>query len=269
MLNTRVIAQKFHESHKFLTKTSLKILNNDLLLAIVVAIILLLIGVVLGYENVQKIPITHATTELYQLEPKNKLSFMSNWDGPIYINIAKNGYSKVSLANFFPLYPLLINIVNKLISSSLYSALLVAWVSLIGAIYFYLKVVKQFLKIKLNSEAVRALLLFILFPSAVFMLASFTESLFAFLSLAAIYYAMKNRYLVAAIFGMFATATRPTGVFLILLVALILFENRTKLLKIYTGIIIGMLGILSYMIFLYIKYGNPMEFVVTQKGHVA
>ncbi len=243
------------------------VVNNDLLLSILVSLILIIVGVTFGYENNQKVPITHSKSVLYRLEPKNSLSFMSNWDGPIYINIAKHGYSQKSSANFFPLYPVLISIVNKVISSPLYSALIVAWASVVGAIYFYLRVVKSFFKIKDNITATKALLLFILFPSAVFLLATLTESLFAFLSLAAIYFAMKNRYILAGVFSMFATSTKPTGIFILILLGLILIENRLKLTKVFLSMLIGSVGILGYMAYLYIKYANPFEFIVTQNHH--
>ena len=243
------------------------ILSHEFLLAISLTVLLIIVGVILGYENLQKVPATHVLSRLYRQEPNNKLSFMSNWDGPFYIKIAVNGYNKMSLTNFFPLYPLLISFLHKFISSPLYSALLVAWLSLIGVIYYYIKIVKHFFKTESNSEALKAVLLFIVFPSAVFFLATFTESLFAFVSLAAIYYAMKNRYILSGLLGMLATATRPNGVFIVLLTGIILFENKKSLTKIFTNLFLGSLGILSYMFYLYLRYSNPLTFILTQEKH--
>lgn len=245
----------------------LRILAHEFLLSISLALILIIVGVTLGYENLQKVPITHIKSLLYKSELKNELSFMSNWDGPYYIKIAVSGYSKISLTNFFPLYPLLISIVHKVISSPLYSALSVAWISFIGVIYYYIKVVKYFFKIEDHSEAFKAVLLFVVFPSAVFFLATFTESLFALVALAAVYYAMKNRYIVSGLLGMLATATRPNGVFIVFFTAMLLFENKIELKKIFVNMLIGSLGIISYMGYLYYRYGNPLTFVLTQEKH--
>lgn len=255
----------FTEIEKNISKIFVKILNNDLLLSLTLALILIIVGVTLGYENTHKMPITRHKSFLYTLEPHNKLSFMSNWDGPIYIHIAKFGYNKVNFTNFFPLYPIVVSIFNKVISSSLYSALLAAWLSLIGAIFYYIKIIKYFFKVENNTEVMRAALLFIIFPSAVFFLATFTESLFALVSLAGIYYAFQNRYILAGLFGLLATATRPNGVFVVLLIGMILLENRRSFLKVFISMAIGSLGSLSYMTYLYFRYGNPFEFIVTQE----
>lgn len=258
---------KFTTIEKKLYSTFQKILNNELLLSISLALLLIVIGVILGYENLQKVPTSHVLSNLYRLEPKNKLSFLSNWDGPIYIRIALHGYNKLSLTNFFPFYPLLISLVHLIVNSPLYSALTVAWLSFVGVIYYYIKIVKLFFKTNDNSEALKAVLLFILFPSAVFFLGTLTESLFAFIALAAIYYAMKNNYLLSGALGMLATATRPNGLFVVLLCGLILLENKKAITKVLTTLVIGSLGIISYMIYLYIKYSNPLSFIETQKKH--
>jgi hypothetical protein len=261
------VTEFFSCVHDMLHRILLKIVKKDLLLAIFITFILVGIGLGLGYENTRIVPPTHVYSNLYHGEPNNALKYMSNWDGPIYINISEHGYGQISLTNFFPLYPILINLFNRVISSPLYSALLVSWFSLVGAIYYYLKLTKHYFKINSNTEAIRAVLLFVLFPSAVFLLATFTESLFAFLSLAAIYYAMKNRFILAGTFSLFAAATRPTGVFLLVLIGLLLLENKLNIKKIFISLSIGSLGLLSYMGYLYVRYSNPFEFIATENGN--
>jgi Gpi18-like mannosyltransferase len=192
---------------------------------------------------------------------------MSNWDGPDYLVIAQHGYTYFNQSSFFPLYPLAAHVVHYVIPSILDAALVVSWVCFAGAIYFYLKIVKYIFKITNNAEAFLGLLPFILFPTAVFMLATYTESLFAFLTLGAIYSALRHKYLSAAGFLLFATATHITGMVVLAFVALILLEQREKIWKILLTIAIGCLGLVSYMIYLSIRFHDALAFVNSQKNH--
>ena len=199
-----------------------KLIKNDLILALIISVSIIIIGTVLGYESTRIIPVTKITVNTYTAEPKNPLKILSNWDGPIYLNIAKDGYNKDFLVNFFPLYPMIVSIVQKIIRSYLDSGLAVAWIFMIGGFYYYIKIIKDYFKVKKTEEIVKAALIFALYPTAIFFIATFSESLFAFLSLGAIYYALKNNYRISAIFLMFDTMARINGVFVIVLVLMLL-----------------------------------------------
>ena len=244
-----------------------RIRYNELLLALCIGLAVIIIGVALGYENNKVIPVNPVATTHYSLEPSNRLSFMANWDGPIYLNIAKHGYSYKGVTNFFPLYPLLTRAVNTIISSTLVSALLVSWAAFVGAIYFYIKIIKQLYKVKDNLEAVRGALFFVLFPTAIFLIATYTEGLFAFLSLGAMYYALRKQYLPGALFAMFSTATHVNGMFVVLFVALILLEEKERLVKVAATLIVGSLGLVSYMAYLQVHFHNAFAFLDAQKSH--
>jgi len=241
------------------------IMSRDLLLAVCVALLLIVAGVSLGLENNKVVPTNPDQLSHYTAEPHNPLRFMSDWDGPIYLRIAHQGYVDKEDPGFFPLYPVLIHVVNYVISSPLYSALMIAWTSLVGAIYFYLKIIKRLFGVQDNSEALRASLLFILFPTGVFLLATYTESLFAFLALGSLYFALRKQYLPTALFAMFATATHVNGPFVLLLVALVLYEQKARLREVALTLVIGSLGLIAYMGFLTIHYHNPLQFIAAQR----
>ena len=241
--------------------------KHELVLAILLALLMIVVGVGLGWENNKLVPVSTGSIAHYNLEPHNRLSFMSDWDGPDYINIAQNGYINKDQANFFPLYPLAIRLVHTVISSLLDSALIVSWLCFVGATYFYLKIIKHLYKLKDNLEAVRGVLFFILFPTAVFLMATYTEALFAFLSLGAIYYALQKKYIPAALLAMLATATHLTGLFVVALIAMLLWEKRVSLLKIATTAVVGSLGLITYMIYQAYKFNNAFAFVSAQKKH--
>ncbi len=229
---------------------------------------MILIGIVIGYESNRVIPITKLTANTYNLEPKNFLKFLSNWDGAIYLNIAKNGYNHNYLVNFFPFYPLIVSLVHKVISSVLDSGLIVAWTFMVGTFYYYIKIVKEYFQLKKTDDIVKATLLLALYPTAIFFIATFSESLFAFLALGAIYYALKNNYRLAGILVALATITRVNGVFVLILVASILFfKHKQKISRIIETGIIGSMGLLIYMGALYIRFKNPFEFIKTQQNH--
>lgn len=242
------------------------LLKRDFLVALIVAILVILAALSLGWYNNKVVPVSGSPVAHYLKEPNNPLRFMSDWDGPDYLKISHTGYTDVDSTNFFPLYPILVHIVNQIISSTLYSALLVSWVSLVGAIYFFIKITKQLYNVPTN-ETIRAVRLFVLFPTGVFLLATYTESLFAFLALAAIYYTFTKRYLLSVIFTIFATATHVTGMFLILLLALILIEQKEKIQKVVVFVVLGSLGLITYSAYLFNKFGRPLAFITAQKSH--
>lgn len=140
-----------------------------------------------------------------------------------------------------------------------------SWAFFVGAIYFYLKILKRLYGIQDNLEALRGTLFFVLFPTAVFLIAVYTESLFAFLALGALYYALQKKWLPAALFTLFVTAAHANGIFVLVLVALVLLEQRERLSRIVAGMIIGVLGLLSYMTYLQLHFHNALAFVDSQK----
>lgn len=250
---------KFNKLSKF-------ILKRDWLTAIIVTISIVFIGSLIGIESAKTSVLNPTTIASYRSEPGNRLSFFANWDGVDYINIAKNGYSSYRPTNFFPTYPILLSFVNKLIVSPLISGLIVSWVFLAGAIFYYLKITRILFKEK-GIESIRAVLLFVLFPTAFYLTTVYTESLFAFLALGAIYYAIQKRYLIAGLLSALATSTHLNGVFLLILIGLILLEEKEKLKNIFITLVIGSLGLVSYMLYLWAKFKNPFEFITAQHQH--
>ncbi len=249
-------------------KKSKKLIKNDLVLAVIITLVLVLLGVIIGYESNRVIPKTKLTVNTYTLEPKNPLKFLSNWDGPIYLNIARHGYNKDYLVNFFPLYPALVAIVHKVVGSLLDSGLIVAWIFMVGTFYYYIKIVKEYYQPKKRDEIIKAVLVYALYPTAIFFVATFSESLFAFLSLGALYYALKNHYKLSAIFVALDTMTRINGVFVLALVLSILwFKHKQKFSKVVKTGLLGSVGIIFYMIAMYIRFKNPLEFIKTQQNH--
>ena len=217
----------------------------------------------MGISNNQRVPTYSNIHYHYILEPKNKLSLLSNWDGPDYLGIVKSGYHSLFQANFFPGYPIVIWLVNRIMPSLLDSALIVAWLSLVVAIYYYIQIVNYLFKTDFINK-IRAVLFFLLFPAGIFLVATYSESLYAALALAGIYYTFKKQYLKVAILMAFCTATHITGVFVLALILLMMKEQKEAITKILGVSLIGALGIIGYMIYCQIKFRDALAFIKSQ-----
>jgi len=242
-----------------------KLEDKEWALALIIAICFISLTLFLGYYSNLVIPGNPDNNARYLLQPSTHLDFMSEWDGPHYISIAQKGYSNDTLTAFFPLYPLLIRLFIYILHSPLISALIVSWLCLIGALFFYIKILKTMSFGKLQ-DIVLGILLFLFFPTGVFLAATYTESLFAFAALGALYFSLKGKYLWAGIFAGLATATHPNGVFIIPLIMVVLWESKKKIWQILISAVIGSLGILGYISYLWVSKGKPLAFVSAQKG---
>lgn len=237
--------------------------RHDLALAVCIAIIVICFGSWLGWRNNKIIPgypFPH-----FRYNSTDPLRFLANWDGPDYITIAKHGYQRIFDASFFPLYPLLIRLVHYVLPSYLLSALLISWGSFIGVLYFYAKILRHLGIVKTTTNLFYALLLLVLFPTGVFFIATYTESLFAFLALASIYAALKHRPLLCGVLLFFAAITHITGLPLIILDALILWEERLPIVQIASVAGAGVVSIAAYMAYMYSAFRDPLAFVTSQK----
>ncbi len=252
--------QKFKNSITWISE-------HNYILAVLIAVCFVALTLSVGHYSNETIPGNLDPHARYLSEPGTHLDYMSEWDGVHYIHIAQYGYSDDSLTAFFPLYPLAIRTVMLAISSPLISALLVSWLSLAGALWFYLKILKEYLG-QDHIGALQGLMLFLFFPTGVFLAATYSESLLALFGLGALYFAIKGRYLGAGIMSGLATISRPDGVFILVLVALLLREAKAKLWQIVLAAIMGIAGITGYALYLWAKIGKPLDFISAQKHHI-
>jgi Gpi18-like mannosyltransferase len=240
-------------------------IGRDIRLALLVAVAVIVIGVGMGWDNLRNITSYPYPGFHYLLEPHNPLSFFANWDGADYLSIARYGYTSVFWVNWFPLYPILIRGISYVIPSLLDSALLIAWASLVGAVYFYIKIVRHLFTVSDEFEPLRAVLFFVLFPTGVFLIAPFSESLFSVLALGSIYFALKKRPLPSAAMALLCSATHITGIFVVILTAAILWEEKVRLRVVVATFIVGSVGLLTYMTYLFSYYGDPLAFLTSQE----
>ena len=241
------------------------------LFTLLTTLIVVSTGIFISIESNRLVKPNIVPESHYHLE-NNPLKYLANWDGADYISIANKGYDDKFLTGFFPLYPILIKLVHVIVKSYLISGLIITWLALWGAIYFYVSIVKEYYsrsntKIKDNLTLIKSALYFVLFPSGIYLLCVYTESLYALLALAAIYFAFKKNLILTALLTILATAAHITGFFLIPIVVLMLFEEKVSKLKSLAVGAIGSIGVIAYSIYLWVKFNNPFEFVHSQTVH--
>lgn len=187
----------------------------------------------------------------------------ANFDGMHYLNIAKNGYQTIigqSEYAFFPLYPLLINLVSRTGIDLYLSAHLVTLLSAIGFVLVLLKWASNYLKNPLTF-----LWLVLLSPGAVFLSAIYSEPLFLFLTALTFYFADKKEWGKAALMTALATATRVNGVFLVLFLLVKVLRSRRPLAIVHWPFI-SLSGLFAYMYYLWVTTGDSLVFFHAQSG---
>jgi hypothetical protein len=154
------------------------------------------------------------------LENKRLLNFHSwlaiwnRWDSLHYQQIAQFGYNGTDKykAWFFPLFPWCTRAVSQLTGDYLVGALLVSTFALLAAAIMLRRIVDLD-----HSPAVaeRTVWFFLIFPTAYFLHAGFTESLFVALVLGSILNARRERWWLAGLLGGLAWMTRANGAILL------------------------------------------------------
>lgn len=145
------------------------------------------------------------------------------WDSIHYLGIAEHGYTSASSVVFFPFYPMLVRLLGFLVGSDPLAGVAVSLVSLAVA----LTLLHRLTTLELGPRAADATVLSLAFaPPSFFFSAVYTESLFLALSVGSIYAARQRRWALACGLGCLASATRVTGVGLLLPLAIMYFRDR-------------------------------------------
>jgi len=206
--------------------------------------------------------------------PNSLISIWNTWDTQHYIKIAMHGYSNTIIAErnllvvFLPLFPLMIKIFSFVFQNYLLSGLIVSNLFYVVSVYYLYKLVSLDYK---EDDALKSVIYFSVFPSAYFLHAAYTESLFIALTVASFYYARNDKWAISGILGMLSAMTRVTGI-LILPVLLIEYLHQKNFKKEnikydIMWIFVISLGFLVYLIINFITYDNPFKFMEIQKDH--
>lgn len=186
----------------------------------------------------------------------NLFSLWVRWDGPHYIDIAKNGYQTTGEQSlfivFYPLYPIFIKLFNFVIQDFNTSSILVSIVfSFLASIFLYELTLLDFNK----RTALLSVWFLNIFPTTYFLQASYTESVFLTFSLATIYFLRKGEIIPASISGFLLTLSRING---LLLLPLLIMEFKKK--RDFIALLITPLGFGLYLFINYLLFNDFFYF---------
>ncbi|MCU1497014.1 MAG: putative lipoprotein [Acidimicrobiales bacterium] len=218
----------------------------------------------------------------------------SQFDGPEYQNIARDGYSYVagetSNIVWFPLYPLLLRAVQRVTGDYLTAGIVVSFLGgavAVVACWAWLGAVGM-----PDRRRRIAFAAVVLYPYGWYLYgAVHADSLFLGLAIAAFLFVERDQLVLAGVAGALATATRPTGMALVpgLMVfalthhgvlrvpddarglrARFAIPTQLDLSRIRAstfGPWLVVVGIGSWMGFLWAKWGNPILFIINEREY--
>lgn len=199
----------------------------------------------------------------------------ANFDGRHYLNIATVGYKNFDFA-FFPLYPLVINILGRVLPiSHLYLGIIVSLSTFLASLFIIYKIVR----LDFNNKTAFLTLSFIsFFPLSFFYSSVYSDALFLLLSVSSFYFARRGNWLLAGLFGGLTTLTRLSGVALLPALFFEWYLQNKKPLSEWKELVgqffktafptltLTLLGLLIYLLYLQIYQG---DFLLFQKSMVA
>jgi len=195
-------------------------------------------------------------------------NLFSRWDAEYYADIAANGYVSVIAPRweFFPLYPIMMRIFGRLLSSisplELHLAVYVAGFAISNVAF--LASVNLFYRLSARTTgnmktALQSAILLSIYPAGVFLSAVYSESLFLLLMVGSLLCWLKGKRIRSGVLGFLAVLTRPVGV---LLTVPYVCDSLTdssirKSARAYLSIAIVTAGYLSFMAYSQLMTGTP------------
>ena len=221
-------------------------------------------------------------TVIQNLNPELRLSFAKiteslaqvllqgdvNW----YLSIVANGYADPPFDSavqqswcFFPVWAGVLWGFNALTSSPLLLGFLFANLLFYFSLCFIIKICENDRYPQSVSSSAVWLLCF--FPTSYFFSVPMTESIFLFLTTGSILLLSKKRTILSAALFTLSTATRPTGLLLLPAYWMGVFgcKDIDRRLK-WIAAILAPLGLVAFMIYLWLHLGEPLAFIRGQKA---
>ena len=195
----------------------------------------------------------------------------TRWDARHFLQVAQFGYTDPHTdphaTAFFPLYPLTISAVALTGLSPVVSGMIVSAAATVVACSFLYRLAEEDVG---RGAGRRAVLYLLLFPTAVFLIAPYSEALFLAGAVPAFYYARRGRWPMVGLPAAVAVGSRAAGIFLLLgLAAEFLrgkdFAGRTVR-RAGLAFLIGVAPLVAYLAFLAAVKGDAFYFLVDQRA---
>lgn len=192
------------------------------------------------------------------------------WDETWYANIVLNGYSyqegAQSTVAFFPLYPVLLMVIslNGLLPLTI-ASLVINYLAVIGICSLGIAIARYYRKSISVAEEAEIIAAILSFPTAFFFTALYAEAVLVLLVTAAIYFALKERYLWAFVLAGLASGAKSIGIAAVITCLVIVIVREKKFsAKLVRYAVIGVSGLLVYMTYLWVVFRSPLLFYSAQ-----
>jgi hypothetical protein len=194
----------------------------------------------------------------------------SRWDALHFYALATYGYSGPGVdphaTAFFPGFPLALRAGMWMGLSPVVSGLLISAAASLVAFAWLFKLAERDGGPGTGRKAVTYLALW---PTAVFLVAPYSEALFLAGAIPAFHLARRRRWARAGLPAALAVATRAAGVFLLFGLALEFLRQRdfsgARLRSAALGLLVGVLPLVAYAGWLGATEGSPLQFVTDQR----
>jgi len=188
----------------------------------------------------------------------------ARWDGGWFTHVARDGYTdpKTTTA-FFPAYPLLVRALGWVLGG--HDVLAGVIVSLLAAAAAFV-LLHELARGLAGEEAARRTVLYLaVFPTALFLGAVYSESLYLLLTVGAFLAAVRERFALAGVAAGLAILTRPTGVMLLPALALLAWQARSRI-GAYTRLAVALPIASAWPLWLWATFGHPLEFLGAERN---
>jgi hypothetical protein len=138
------------------------------------------------------------------------LGVWERFDTLWYMQIARHGYDTPAATVFYPLYPSLIRAISFITHSDLAAALLITTAA---SFFLFWGALRLFEMDYQPAVALRAVLLWVVWPASFAFFAGYPDSLLCALTVWAIYFARSSRWLPAGALGLLAGCAKAVGCF--------------------------------------------------------
>ncbi len=152
------------------------------------------------------------------------LDVLTSWDGLWYLRIIRSGYPHTVQPNvtydmsdaraaFFPAYPMLVRLVDRVLpGGDTVAALFTNFLLGAAAVYLAGLLARELFGVRVGE---RTMVLMAMFPGSFVLSFAYTEALLITLAAACFWFLLRRQWLLAGIVAALGTATRPNGIALI------------------------------------------------------
>ncbi len=205
----------------------------------------------------------------------------ARWDAEWYRTIVREGYvyypGVQSAVAFWPTYPIVVSLFSWAFPSIYITGTVVTVIGGATAVVLLRKWARVFVS---RDIAMTAVVVLCVFPYSWYLYGVvYSDALFVATAVGAFYLIERDRYFWAGLVGIMATAGRPAGLVVAVALVLRVIERRNRaegasgfraLLNPFTlkrsdaPIFLSWLGVGSWCVFLWVKFGDPLLFAATQ-----